>query len=156
MPAAKYAGRYDRDARTDGTVVGKKIREIVRLMTEDGMTWQNAADAVGVKRSTAYKALHKPHVLAYRREKKKELTELLSTRIPHKLSALMDSENHAAGVRAALALEALRADAVAVPTTQIRTGGIIIQLVAEEPRALPHAAPALELADETDPATRNG
>jgi hypothetical protein len=135
----------DPATRSDGLHVGKKIRTIVELMTEQGMPWERAAEVAGVKRSTAYRALHKPHVIAFRRERKKQLTELLSTRIPRKLSELMDSENHAAGVRAALALEALRADAVAMPTTQIRTGGIIIQLVAEEPRALPQAAPQIDL-----------
>jgi hypothetical protein len=50
MPAEKYAS-----TRADGSQIGKAIREIVRLMIEDGVTWQNAADAVGLKRSRAYR-----------------------------------------------------------------------------------------------------
>src|SRR5271169_1102659 len=102
MPAKEYAA-----ARTDGAYIGKNIREIVRLMIEDGSTWQQAADAVGLGRQRAFRALHKPHVLAYRREQRKQFVELLCTRVPVKLSQLMDSENAAAAVRAALALEDL-------------------------------------------------
>lgn len=66
MPSAQYA-----DTRTDGrTHIGRSVKEIVRLMVEDGMTWQRAADVVGGKRTRAYKALQKSHVIAYRRQKK--------------------------------------------------------------------------------------
>jgi hypothetical protein len=143
MPAEKYVA-----TRTDGVSVGKTIREIVRLMIEDGMTWQNAADAVGLKRQRAYRALHKPHVLAYRREERKKFIELLSTRVPVKLSNLMDSENAAAAVRAALALEDMNNQSQALPSRRIQTGGIVIMLGAATSRALsPDAAamPALEL-----------
>ena len=117
MPAKKYA-----TTRTDGTYVGKSIREMVRLMVEDGQTWQQAADSVGLTRQSAYRALHKPRVLAYRREERKKLVELLSTRIPHKLDKLMDSENAAAAVRAALALEDLNNQSQASPSRRIQTG----------------------------------
>jgi hypothetical protein len=142
MPAEKYAA-----TRTDGAYIGADIRELVRLMVEDGVTWQRAADAVGVKRSTAYRGLHKPHVIAYRREQRRQQIELLSTRVPHKLSALMDSENAAAAVRAALALEELNNQSQASPTRRIQTGGIVIMLGASAARALPtpSAMPVLEL-----------
>lgn len=100
MPAKEYAS-----TRTDGTYVGKSIRELVRLMIEDGQTWQQAADALGLARQRAFRALHKTHVITYRREERKKFVELLSTRVPVKLSQLMDNENAAAAVRAALALE---------------------------------------------------
>jgi len=146
MPAKEYAS-----TRTDGAYVGKSIREMVRLMVEDGQTWQQAADAVGLKRQRAYRALHKPHVLAYRREERKKLVELLSTRIPHKLNELMDSDNAAAGVRAALALEDLNNQSQASPSRRIQTGGIVIMLGTPTQRALPAVAmPVLEMeaADE--------
>ena len=76
MPAEKYAS-----TRTDGTYVGKAIREIVRLMVEEGQTWQQAADGVGLKRQRAYRALHKPHVIAYRREERKKFVEGRQQRI---------------------------------------------------------------------------
>jgi hypothetical protein len=102
-------------SRTDGVYVGKQIREIVRFMIEQGVSWKLAADSVGLKRSRAFGALHKPHVIAYRRETRKQFIELLSTRVPLKLSSLMDSENAAAAVRAALALEELNNESRAEP-----------------------------------------
>ena len=55
MPAKEYAS-----TRTDGAYVGKAIRELVRLMVEDGQTWQQAADAVGLNGSAPIARLHKP------------------------------------------------------------------------------------------------
>jgi hypothetical protein len=144
MPAAKYATARTA-TRTDGAHIGKGIKEIVRLMVEDDYTWQRAADAVGLKRTRAYRALHKPHVIAFRRQQRKEFIELLSTRVPRKLNELMESENAAAAVRAALALEELNNDSRAEPTRRIQTGGIVIVLGASSQRALPVQAPALEL-----------
>jgi hypothetical protein len=147
MPAEKYA-----TTRTDGRFIGKAIRELVRRMIEEDATWQQAADAVGIKRSRAYRALHKPHVIAYRRELRKQQIELLSTRVPMKLSALMDSENAAAAVRAALALEELSHQSRAEPVRHIQTGGIVIMLGAPTQQALPAGStmPVLEMerADE--------
>jgi hypothetical protein len=141
MPKSEYAA-----SRTDGAYIGKAIREIVRLMIDEGMTWQNAADSVGLKRTSAFRALHKPHVVAYRREERKKLIELLSTRVPMKLNALMDSENAAAAVRAALALEELNNESRAEPTRRIQTGGIVILLNAAAQRALPATGmPVIEM-----------
>lgn len=146
MPAAKYG-----ETRSDGRHIGKSLRELVRLMIEEDFTWQRAADAVGIKRSSAYRHLHKPHVIAYRRELRKQQIELLSTRVPMKLSALMDSENAAAAVRAALALEDMNQQSRAEPVRQIQTGGIVIMLGAPTQRALPaESMPMIEMepADE--------
>jgi hypothetical protein len=147
MPAEKYAA-----TRSDGVQIGKTIRELVRLMIEDGFTWQSAADAVGIKRSRAFRALHKPHVIAYRREQRKQQIELLSTRVPMKLSALMDSDNAAAAVRAALALEELNHQSRAEPMQhRINAGGIVILLNGPTQRALPAGSSAMlemEPADE--------
>ena len=140
MPAAEYVA-----TRSDGHTIGKSIRELVRLMLDEGKSWAAASDAIGLKRSRAARALSKPHVRAYMRDRRRELIEVLSARIPHRLSELMDSENAAAAVRASLALAQLNDEAQTAPATQIRTGGIIIQLVADEPRALPQAAPQIEL-----------
>jgi hypothetical protein len=146
MPAKQYAV-----SRTDGAYIGKAIKEVVRLMIEEGATWQIAADTVGLKRSRAFRALHKPHVITYRREERKKFIELLSTRVPLKLSGLMDSENAAAAVRAALALEELNNESRAEPTRRIQTGGIVIMLGTPAPRSLPTTAmPVIEMqpADE--------
>jgi hypothetical protein len=85
MPAAKYAA-----TRTDGIYIGKDVREIIRLMLEEGYSWFKAADQVGLSRRRARRALDKPHVVAYRRERKAKLMDELSMRVPHKLNELMD------------------------------------------------------------------
>jgi hypothetical protein len=132
MSSAKYAA-----TRTDAGHIGKSVREIVRMMIEDGLTWQNAADAVGFKRARAYRALHKPHVIAYRRTEKAKFVELLSTRVPLKLNALMDSDNAAAAVRAATVLNDMDQQSHAEPARRIQTGGIVIMLGAPAQRPLP-------------------
>jgi len=49
-------------------------------------------------------------------------------RVPRKLDELMNSENAAAAVRAALALEELNNESRAEPTRRINTGGIVIRV----------------------------
>jgi hypothetical protein len=149
MPAKEYA-----TTRSDGHHIGKAIREVVRLMVQEGETWQRAADSVGLNRQSAYRALHKRHVISYRREQRKQFIEMLSTRVPQKLSSLMDSDNAAAAVRAALALEQLNIDSRSEPTRRIQTGGIIIMLGPNAPRSLPTGEPTIALEavkDATEP-----
>jgi hypothetical protein len=136
MPAAKYEA-----TRSDGAKIGKTIKEIVRLTLAEGMSWQKAADAVGLNRERAYRALHKGHVIAYRREQRAKLIDELSMRVPHRLNTLMDSENAAAAVRATLALEELAQQGRGEPSRRIQTGGIVIVL-GGNPQALPGQAAA--------------
>jgi hypothetical protein len=146
MPALKA------ETRTDGNHVGRKIKEIIRLTLEDGLSWQVAADRIGARRSTVYKAWIKPHVRAYRLEKRRELIESVSTAVPKRLAELMHGENEAACVRACLAMEDLRNQAMAEPhTRRIQTGGIVIMISGNAQRPLP-AAPLLELAPVPVPA----
>jgi hypothetical protein len=139
MTAAKYAA-----VRTDGTHIGKGVREIVRLMLEDGLAWYKAADAVGLTRRRARKALDKPHVIAYRLAQKAKLVDELSMRVPHKLNALMDSENAAAAVRASLALEDMAQQSRGEPSRRIQTGGIVI-VIGNQQQALPGQAAAMTI-----------
>ena len=148
MTLPKYAG-----ARTDGLRIAPTIREIVRLMVEEGWAWHRAADEVGLSRARARRALEKPHVIAYRREQKKVLLDLLSVRVPHKLNQLMDSANAAAAVRATLAIEELSSESRSSSTRRISTGGIVIVLGAQQ-AALPvcpvAAMPMIEHAPTLD------
>jgi hypothetical protein len=149
MSDAKYAAtRTDsyRSGSSSAVYIGKTIREIVRMMIEEGTSWQLAADAVGLSRKRAFRALHKPHVIAYRLAQRKRFIELLSVRVPHKLNELMDSENHAAACRAALALEDMNQQGNAEPVRRIQTGGIVIVLGAPTQQALPaeSAMPVIE------------
>jgi hypothetical protein len=141
MSAAKYAA-----TRTDGRYIGKTIREIVRLMVEDDYTWQRAADAVGLKRTRAYRAICKPHVVHYRKEQLAQFVDVHVTRVVHRLLALaMSGDNEAASVRAADRFLEYAEQSRAEPTRRIQTGGIVIVLGANAQRALPATTPALEL-----------
>jgi hypothetical protein len=133
------------DTRSDGpTHIGRKIKQIIDLTLEEGLSWQTAADRVGMRRSSVYKAWIKPHVRAYRLEKRRELIESLSTAVPKRLSELMHGENEAASVRACLAMEDLRHQAMAEPhTRRIQTGGIVIMISGNTQRPLPIAQPPL-------------
>jgi hypothetical protein len=131
MPTEKYFA-----TRTDGVYIGKSIREIVRLMIEEGLSWQKAADAVGLPRRRAKKAIEKPHVVAYRRERRKEFLDLACMRVPFKLMELMESDNAAAAVRATLALEELNQQSRGEPMRRISTGGIVIVLGGPQQKAL--------------------
>ena len=138
MPARSYVA-----TRSDGNVIGKTIREIIRLMLEEGMPWYKAADAVGLGRERAYRALHKGHVIQFRREQRAALIDQLSMRVPHKLNELMDSENQAAAVRATLALEELAQQGRGEPTRRIQTGGIVIVLGGQPNALAGQAGPAM-------------
>jgi hypothetical protein len=151
MSAKEYAA-----SRTDGRAIGKTIREIVRLTIEEGMSWQLAADAVGLKRTRAFRALSKPHVRNHMREERKKFIEALSMKVPRKLDELMSSDNANAAVRACLAVEELANNTRAEPTRRIQTGGIVIVLGANAQRGLPGAAPALELAPVDEDEVANG
>ena len=113
-------------------------------------------DVAGARKA----GIESAHVIAYRREQKKALLDLLSVRVPHKLNQLMDSENAAAAVRATLAIEELSSEARSSPTRRISTGGIVIVLGAQQtalpagtaaaiPPVIEHA-PALDEVETTD------
>jgi hypothetical protein len=156
MPSAKYVA-----TRSDaGHTIGKDIKEIVRRMLEEGEPWYRAADAVGLPRPRARRALDKAHVVAYRREQKAKLVDELSMRVPLKLSTLMDSDNAAAAVRATIELESLAQQGRGEPSrTSIKTGGIVILLgnqqnalsgQAAAPMTIEHAPRLLEPVVEDD------
>jgi hypothetical protein len=155
MPSSKYLA-----TRSDaGHTIGTAIREIVRRMLELGEPWYRAADAVGIPRPRARKALDKGHVIAYRRAQKAKLVDELSMSVPNRLSELMNSDNAAAAVRASLALEELAQQGRGEPSRRIQTGGIVIVL-GNSQNALPGQAAApvtieqtprlLEAADDND------
>ena len=132
------------ETRSDGSHIGKKIRELVRLMLTEGMPFYKAADQLGIPRQRARRALDKAHVIAYRRQEKAKLVEELSMRVPHKLNELMDSENAAAAVRASLALEDMAQQSRGEPSRRINTGGIVILLGGGQPALSTPATQVIE------------
>ena len=144
------------DKRNDGLHIGSAIREMVRLMLEEGYSRDRAADAVGFSRTRAKRALDKPHIVAYRRREKIKLLDELSAAVPRRLSELMmKDDNQNAAVRACVALHQLSADEQAPrrPAFGVitQTPGLTIQVITEAPKPLP--APPLTIENET-PAPR--
>ena len=130
------------EKRNDGRHVGPTIREMVRLMLEEGLSRNHAADAVGFNRKRAKRALDKPHVIAFRKHEKAKLTEELSAAVPRRLHELMmKDDNQNAAVRAATALHDI---ASAELTSRrpafgsiVQTPGLTIQVITEAPKPLP-------------------
>ena len=130
------------DKRNDGRHIGPVIREMVRLMLEEGFTRDHAADAVGFSRTRARRALDKPHVIAYRRREKMKLLDELSAAVPRRLSELMmKNDNQNAAVRACVALHQMSADEQAPrrPAFGIgtQTPGLTIVISHDSPKPLP-------------------
>jgi hypothetical protein len=143
----------DPATRSDGHHIGKAIKEVIRLTLEEGLSWQTACDRLGQKRARVARALSKPHVRQYAREKRRELIEDLSARVPLRLSQLMNSDNEASSVRACLALESMRNEALAEPGSRhIVSGGFVLVIGNSAQRSLPQAAPQIDLqpVDEGD------
>jgi hypothetical protein len=136
----------DSSVRTDGHRIRRDIKEVIRLTLEEGLSWQTACDRLGQKRTRVARALSKPHVRAYAREKRRELIEDLGARIPLRLSQLMNGDNEASSVRACLALESLRNEALAEPNSRhIVSGGFVLVIGNSPQRSLPPAPPQIDL-----------
>jgi len=138
------------ETRSDGSHIGRKVRELVRRMLEEGEPWYKAADTLGIPRQRARRALDKKHVIQFRREQKTKLVEELSMMVPHKLNELMDSENAAAAVRASLALEDMGQQSRGEPTRRISAGGIVILLGGGQAALPTPATPMIEVARQAD------
>lgn len=143
MPSEKFA-----PTRNDGAHIGPAIKEMVRLMLEEGLTRDQAADAVGFNRKRARRALSKAHVISYRRHERMKLLDELSADVPRRLHELMmKDDNQNAAVRACVALNEMAERASEEPVTRrLALGGIVIQL-GPAPPALPaaQAAPSLTI-----------
>jgi hypothetical protein len=134
MPLPQFAA-----TRTDSNHIGTHIKQLVDLML-DGMTWRKAADHLGISRRVAERALQKPHVRAYARNKKIQTIEELAMTVPVRLHELMlQDRNPNASVRAATALHDMantelasrRLGGLGTPTP-----GLTIQIVTEGPKPL--------------------
>jgi hypothetical protein len=99
------------EKRSDGLHIGPAIREMIRLMLEQGLSRDHAADAVGFNRKRAKRALERPHIIAFRRREKAKLLDELAAGVPRRLHELMlDGSNQNAAVRACVALHQMSAD----------------------------------------------
>jgi hypothetical protein len=149
--------------RTDSNHIGSRIKQLVDLMLE-GRTLSAAARELGVAKRTAERALAKPHVRQFARNRKAQVIEQLAANVPNRLHELMYGNNQNACVRAAAELHNLasaeqtaRRSALGTPTP-----GLTIQIVSDSPKPLtinnseiPQPAPvAIEHREPETPAQR--
>jgi hypothetical protein len=151
------------EKRSDGLHIGRAIKEMVRLMLEEGYSRDRAADEVGFNRKRAKRALERPHIIVFRRREKAKLLDELAAGVPKRLHELMlDGSNQNAAVRACVALHQMSADEQAPrrPAFGTPTPGLTIQIVSDSPRPLtinsetplpaPSPPPLIEQAGEND------
>jgi hypothetical protein len=136
MPSPEFA-----PLRTDRNRVGERIKELIRLMTEEALTWRAAADKLEIPHRTAQRALGKPHVIQYRRQQRARLLDELNSTIPQRLYDLMFGENQNASVRAAAELAKLASEELAPRRPAfgsiVQTPGLTIQIISDSPKPQP-------------------
>ena len=134
MPLDKFV-----KTRSDSGHIGGDIRRLVELML-DGMTWRKAAEQLGISARVAERALQKPHVRAYARNKKIQTIEELAMTVPVRLHELMlQDRNPNASVRAATALHDMASAELAsrrLAPLGTPTPGLTIQIVTDSPKPL--------------------
>ena len=92
--------------------VTKLVKAVIELMVEQGTPWNEAANSLGISARTMRKALDKPHVIKYLRERKYVFREAISAANPVRLARIADqTDNHAAAVNAIRTLERMNDDA---------------------------------------------
>jgi hypothetical protein len=101
----------------------------------DAMVWQglkraDAAQVAGLKDHALYVALTKPHVKAYYLSQCEMLRTSGRARRIHRLEAMLEqSDNKAAVINAALALESMGNDQASVSAQQKQSPGVVIQII---------------------------
>jgi hypothetical protein len=133
MPLNKFVS-----TRSDGAHIGGDIKRLVELML-DGVTWRKAADQLGISRRVAERALQKPHVRAYARNKKVQTIEELAMTVPVRLHELMlQNNNPNAATRAATALHDMASEELASRRSPLGTPtpGLTIVIQHDNPKPL--------------------
>jgi hypothetical protein len=126
-------------------VTGKN-RAAIDAMVWQGLKRDEAAKSAGLTDHALYVALTKPHVKAYYAQQCEVLRTSGRARRIHRLEAMLEqSDNKAAVINAALALESIGTDQATVNTQQSAVPGVVIQIVTHAP------APAVTDARLTQP-----
>jgi len=114
-------------------VTGKN-RAAIDAMVWEGLTRSDAATKAGLTDHSLYVALTKPHVKAYYAQQCEVLRTSGRARRIHRLEAMLEqSDNKAAVINAALALESIGTDQATANAAQSVQPGVIIQIVTQAP-----------------------
>lgn len=132
LPSAKPA-KETKELRVTG-----KNRAAIDAMVWEGLIRSEAAEKAGLKDHALYVALTKPHVKAYYAQQCEVLRTSGRARRIHRLEAMLEqSDNKAAVINAALALESIGTDQATANTAQSAMPGVVIQIVTHASAAPP-------------------
>lgn len=143
----------DRDRRRD---IKGKLKVALDLMVFGGddrvaLPFQEAARNANFSVQAMRKAIEKPHIQRYLREKKQVLLASICGQNPSRLAQLRDQDdNRGAAVRAAMALEQIGTAEQARPA-QFTMPGFVVQIL-NVPASAIEARPALSIEHHRAPA----
>jgi hypothetical protein len=107
-----------------------KVRNAIDAMVWEGLPRSEAAAKAGISEHGLYKALRKPPVKAYYLSECEMLRTSGRARRIHRLEAMLEqSDNKAAVINAALALEGMGNDQASVSAQQKQSPGVVIQII---------------------------
>ncbi len=88
-----------------------KLREAIEIAITEGLDWPEAATRGGLTTRAMRKALNRPHVLRFIRERRALFRAEISTKNEHRLAAIRDQDdNKMASVHAIKVIEQLERD----------------------------------------------
>jgi hypothetical protein len=123
--------------------ITRKAKDAIDAMVWLGLPRDEAAKKAGLSDHGLYKALRSPPVKAYYLSECEMLRTSGRARRIHRLEAMLEqSDNKAAVINAALALEGMGNDQASVSAQQKQSPGVVIQIVNAPASQLP---PTIEL-----------
>lgn len=117
-----------------------KLRESIEIAITEGLDWPEAATRGGLTTRAMRKALNKPHVLRFIRERRALFRAEISTKNEHRLAAIRDQDdNKMASLGAIKVIEQLERDEGEKPTLNRNiTPGVVVVINANR------SAPAID------------
>lgn len=111
-----------------------KVRTAIEAMVWEGLPRKEAAERAGISEHGLYKAMVKPPVKAFYAQQCEVLRTSGRARRIHRLEAMLEqSDNKAAVINAALALESIGTDQATVNAQQSSQPGVIVQIITNAP-----------------------
>lgn len=115
--------------RRSALPVTRNVAKAIRLMIEEGLTYQQAAEAVGMHVRPMRTALEKPHVLAYMRQQRQVFRASINASNDLRLAKVRDNSGNAlAIVQAVRTLEGMDTDAQQSVAGRAQVAGFVIVL----------------------------
>jgi hypothetical protein len=130
MNAVALAPNTNNDKQVKTRPITRKAKDAVDAMVWLGLPRDEAAKKAGLSDHGLYKALRSPPVKAYYLSECEMLRTSGRARRIHRLEAMLEqSDNKAAVINAALALEGMGNDQASVSAQQKQSPGVVIQII---------------------------